>query len=103
MAQPQIAIIDCGSAFTRVGFAGDNTPRCCFWSAIGRAGRHSVGVQQNKNYIAEDLEEKRAQLKISRPVERCKIDNFPDYKELVKHGFIEELRVDPGDCCVVVG
>lgn len=35
---PKAIVIDCGSFLTRAGFAGEQGPRICFRSVVGRGG-----------------------------------------------------------------
>jgi actin-related protein len=56
MAEQQTVIIDNGSGMVKAGFAGEEAPRACFPSIVGRPKNASTmhGVNQKNEYIGDE-------------------------------------------------
>jgi actin len=90
-------VIDNGSGFIKAGFAGDDAPRSCFLSAVGRP-RHAgvmVGMGSKSTYIGDDIVSTRGTLTVRHPIVYGIVTNWDDMEALWHHTFYIELRVAP--------
>jgi actin-related protein len=86
-------IIDIGSAYTKIGFAGEPSPRYVFPTITGTEKYKAVMVDvSGRNiYIGVKM---RGVLKIKRPIERGAIMDWNDYYEILNYIFYSLLRVE---------
>jgi actin len=63
-------IVDSGSGFVKIGVAGDDAPKSCFPTIIGRPKQpgQMVGMDQKDIYIGHEVTSKESVLNISRPI-----------------------------------
>ena len=90
-------IIDIGSAYVKLGFAGEPSPRFVFPSIIGtekyRAVMVDVGGQRNY-YVGNDAMKMRGVLKVKYPLQRGVIMDWEAYYEILNYVFYTLLRIE---------
>ncbi|MFX0031052.1 MAG: zinc ribbon domain-containing protein [Candidatus Hodarchaeota archaeon] len=88
-------ILDIGSAYTKVGFAGEPSPRFVFPTITGTEKYKAVMVDVSARniYVGNDAAKMRGVLKIKRPIERGAIMDWNDYYELLNYCFYSLLRI----------
>ena len=88
-------IVDIGSAYTKIGFAGEPSPRYVFPTITGTEKYKAVMVDVSARsiYIGNDVVKMRGVLKIKRPIERGAIMDWNDYYEILNYIFYSLLRV----------
>ncbi|MHA1727035.1 MAG: hypothetical protein ACTSXH_19705, partial [Promethearchaeota archaeon] len=89
-------ILDLGSAYVKIGFAGDPTPRFIFPNMIGteRYKAVMVDVGARNIYVGNDAMKMRGVLKVSYPVERGIIKDWDGYYEILNYIFYSLLRIE---------
>ncbi len=89
-------IVDIGSAYTKIGFAGEPSPRFVFPTITGTEKYKAVMVDvSGRNiYIGSDASKMRGVLKIKHPIERGAIMDWNDYYEILNYIFYSLLRIE---------
>ncbi|MFW9784892.1 MAG: zinc ribbon domain-containing protein [Candidatus Heimdallarchaeota archaeon] len=89
-------IIDIGSAYVKVGFAGEPGPRFVFPCITGTEKYKSVMVDVNARsiYVGNDVSRMRGVLKIKHPIERGAIMDWDSFYEILNYVFYSLLRID---------
>ncbi len=89
-------IVDIGSAYTKIGFAGEPSPRFVFPTITGTEKYKAVMVDVNARsiYIGSDASKMRGVLKIKHPIERGAIMDWNDYYEILNYIFYSLLRIE---------
>ncbi|MFW9879111.1 MAG: zinc ribbon domain-containing protein, partial [Candidatus Thorarchaeota archaeon] len=89
-------IIDIGSAYVKIGFAGEPGPRFVFPCITGTEKYKSVMVDVSARsiYVGNDVSRMRGVLKIKHPINRGEIMNWDSYYEILNYIFYSLLRID---------
>ncbi len=89
-------IIDIGSAYVKVGFAGETSPRYIFPCITGTEKYHSVMVDVDARnvYVGQDAMKMRGVLKISHPIQRGSIADWDSYYQILNHILYTLLRIE---------
>lgn len=88
-------ILDIGSAYTKIGFAGEPGPRFVFPTITGTEKYKAVMVDVSARniYVGNDAAKMRGVLKIKRPIERGAIMDWSDFYEILNYCFYSLLRI----------
>lgn len=95
-----VIVLDCGSGFTKLGFAGDDSPRSIFPTVTGHLSSNESG-HKSQFFGAEALL-KRNMLSLNYPVERGIVNNWDDMEQIWQHGFYSQLRAAPEERAMVL-
>ncbi|MBN1801321.1 MAG: zinc ribbon domain-containing protein [Candidatus Lokiarchaeota archaeon] len=89
-------IIDMGSAYVKIGFAGEPGPRFIFPCITGTEKYKAVmaDVSTRSIYVGDDAMKMRGVLKVKRPIERTTIMSWEDFYEILNHIFYTLLRIE---------
>ncbi|MFX1259725.1 MAG: hypothetical protein ACFFAN_17875, partial [Promethearchaeota archaeon] len=89
-------ILDIGSAYVKIGFAGEPGPRFIFPCITGTEKYQSVMVDVNKRsvYVGDDAMKMRGVLKVKYPIRRGTIMDWEEYYEILNHIFYTLLRIE---------
>ncbi|KAF8997876.1 Actin/actin-like protein [Cyathus striatus] len=92
-------VVDNGTGFVKVGYAGSNFPEHVFPSIIGRPilrAEERVGAVTIKDImIGDDAAANRNYLQVTQPMEHGIVKNWEDMKLLWDYTFDEKLKIDP--------
>lgn len=94
-------VLDFGSAFSKVGFAGDDLPKSIFPTVVSRPLHQTIKLESEPlqygmdNYIGSEVFSKRGINRIKYPLEHGVVTNWDDMELLLKHTFKNELKVAP--------
>jgi len=89
-------VIDNGSGICKAGIAGDDVPKACFPSVVGRPRfPQMTGTEGKDEFIGNDVLPKRGIVNMQYPVEHGVINNWDDMTKVWKHCYYNELRVEP--------
>ncbi|MFX0022795.1 MAG: zinc ribbon domain-containing protein [Candidatus Hermodarchaeota archaeon] len=89
-------IVDIGSAYVKIGFAGEPGPRFVFPCITGTEKYKSVMVDVSARsiYVGNDVSRMRGVLKIKHPVSRGEIMDWESYYEILNYIFYSLLRIE---------
>lgn len=85
-------VIDTGSLYTKVGFAGDDGPMSVFRTIVGYPKTLMVGRENLDYYSGKWAEENMGVLKISCPIKGGEITNMDDMGKLYEYSITKELK-----------
>eukprot|EP00966_Prymnesium_polylepis_P027972 646874-Prymnesium_polylepis.1 len=90
-------VIDAGSQWCKVGFAGDAEPRASFPTLISRPCYPGVYVSMTHKdvYVGHEAWSKRRTWRLRHPIERGIVTNWDGMEKVFHHTFYNELRVAP--------
>ncbi|SOV01953.1 probable actin-like protein ACT2 [Ustilago sp. UG-2017a] len=104
MADQRPVVVDNGTGFVKVGYAGSNFPEHVFPSIVGRpilrteerdAISSNTGTQIKDIIVGTEAEELRNYLQINQPMEHGIVKHFGDMRHVWNYTFDEKLRIDP--------
>ncbi|KAF9233851.1 actin actin-like protein [Melanogaster broomeanus] len=99
MDQEPPLVVDNGTGFVKVGYAGSNFPEHVFPSVVGRPilrAEERVGSAVIKDImVGDEAAENRNYLQLTQPMEHGIVRNWEDMKYLWDYTFNEKLKVDP--------
>ena len=89
-------IIDIGSAYVKIGFAGEPSPRFVFPCITGTEKYKAVMVDVSARsiYVGNDVSRMRGVLKIKHPIERGAIMDWDSFYEILNYIFYSLLRIE---------
>ncbi|MFX0106629.1 MAG: zinc ribbon domain-containing protein [Candidatus Hodarchaeota archaeon] len=89
-------IVDIGSAYVKIGFAGEPGPRFVFPCITGTEKYKSVMVDVSARsiYVGNDVSRMRGVLKIKHPISRGEIMDWDSYYEILNYIFYSLLRIE---------
>ncbi|KAI9291841.1 Actin/actin-like protein [Neoconidiobolus thromboides FSU 785] len=94
-----VLVVDNGTGFAKVGYAGANFPEHVFPSVVGRPMLRSeeiVGDYEVKDImVGTEASELRSILQLSYPLENGIVRNWEDMYHLWDYTFKEKLKIDP--------
>ncbi|XP_053755309.1 uncharacterized protein LOC109246917 [Panthera pardus] len=90
-------VCDYGSGFSKVGFAGMETPLAVFPTLLGKL-RHDtplVGMGEEDWFLGDEAQHKRGELSLQYPISRATVTNWANMEKIWHHSFYQVLRVAP--------
>ena len=90
-------ILDIGSSYVKIGFAGEPGPRYSFPCIIGKEKYKTVMVDMESArsvYVGDDAMKMRGVLKVSYPIQRGDIMDWEAFYEILNHIFYNLLRIE---------
>ncbi|CAD8136616.1 unnamed protein product [Paramecium pentaurelia] len=92
-------VIDNGSGYCKIGRAGEDAPRSCFPTIVGRIKQKDViGSIQNRDvYVGDEAQVKRGILNIKQPIQNGIVNCWDDMERIWHHAFYNQLCVSPED------
>ncbi|KAJ1918772.1 Arp2/3 complex subunit, actin nucleation center [Mycoemilia scoparia] len=110
MSRKNILVVDNGTGFAKVGYAGSNFPEHVFPSVVGRPMLRAEEASSIDDFsgqikdinVGEDAAKLRAVLQMSYPIENGVIKNWEDMRHLWDYTFYEKLKIDPSECKVLL-
>jgi actin-related protein len=95
-------VVDVGTAYTRVGFAGEDEPRYTIPSLIGK-NKNPSNMGQKDFYVGDEVFSYRDLLvEVQSPLRDSKVANWDDIDRLFSHLYYIELRIAPEEQSVLV-
>eukprot|EP00274_Cyanoptyche_gloeocystis_P005801 CAMPEP_0196658520 /NCGR_PEP_ID=MMETSP1086-20130531/30109_1 /TAXON_ID=77921 /ORGANISM="Cyanoptyche gloeocystis , Strain SAG4.97" /LENGTH=381 /DNA_ID=CAMNT_0041992139 /DNA_START=96 /DNA_END=1241 /DNA_ORIENTATION=+ len=91
----QPVVIDNGSGLLKAGIAGDEMPKCCFPSYVGRPKHVKVmaGAIEGDTFIGSKAEELRGILQLKYPIEHGIVKDWGDMEKIWSHVYTNELKI----------
>lgn len=99
MSEEQAIVIDVGSGYVKVGFAGEPEPMAVFPSVVGRP-RHKgimVGRGQKDHYVGDEAQSRRGILTLKYPTEYGIVTHWDDWEVILHHALYDVLRIAPAE------
>lgn len=96
-------VLDNGSGTIRAGFAGEDVPKCCFPSWVGRPKHTRVlaGALEGELFIGEKAaSEYRGLLKIRYPLEHGIVTDWDDMEKIWEYVYTEGLKSLSEEVCI---
>ncbi len=103
--EQQALVIDCGSAFCKAGFSGEDKPRSVFPTIVGTARAPSVlsGVSGNKeSYIGWEAHCRHSVLNINQPIQYGQVTDWNEWEQILHHCFYHELKAAPEEQAMLI-
>ncbi|PWN88544.1 Actin/actin-like protein [Acaromyces ingoldii] len=93
-------VVDNGTGFVKVGYAGSNFPEFVFPSIVGRPilrveERDAAAGEIKDIMVGTEAEEFRNYLQVTQPMEHGIVKDFADMRHVWNYTFDEKLRIDP--------
>ncbi|XP_027630252.1 actin-85C isoform X1 [Tupaia chinensis] len=97
-------ICDYGSGFSKVGFAGKESPLAVFPTILGKLRHDTVleGMEKEDWFIGGEAQEKRWKLNLQHPISRATITNWDNMEKIWHHSFYQILHIAPEQHPVMV-
>jgi len=89
-------VLDIGEFASKIGFGGENEPRSIFFTLVGepRYKNMEFSVSEKEFYIGNEVSSSLGLYKITRPIYKGNIRDWPLYKAIIDYTFFQ-LKVDP--------
>ena len=99
-------VIDVGTGFTKVGFAGEEWPRSVFPTVVGYP-KYEVVMPEAESYALEyyvgrEAVHMRGVMRLVWPVRHGIITDWKSWEKIITHIFYKELRVNPQEYPVLL-
>nr|XP_034344427.1 actin-like isoform X2 [Arvicanthis niloticus] len=90
-------ICDYGSGFSKVGFAGAQTPLAVFPTILGKMKHTNVleGLEEKDWFIGAETQSNRTELNMYYPISRGVITNWDNVEKIWHYSFYHTLRIAP--------
>ncbi|RKP11143.1 actin family [Thamnocephalis sphaerospora] len=99
-------VVDNGTGFAKVGYAGSNFPEYVFPSVVGRPilrAEEKIGNVEVKDImVGDEAAALRSILQMSYPMENGIVKNWEDMRHVWDYTFNEKLRVDTKDAKILL-
>ncbi|CEH18202.1 actin actin-like protein [Ceraceosorus bombacis] len=100
MADERPVVVDNGTGFVKVGYAGSNFPEFVFPSIVGRPilrveEKDAANAEIKDIMVGTEAAAMRNYLQISQPMEHGIVKDFGDMRHVWNYTFDEKLRLDP--------
>ncbi|CAG8569893.1 10638_t:CDS:2, partial [Paraglomus brasilianum] len=99
-------VIDNGTGFVKVGYAGSNFPQHVFPSVVGRPilrAEEKIGsVEIRDIMVGDEAAELRSILQMSYPMENGIVKKWDDMRHLWDYTLFQKLKCDPKECKVLL-
>ncbi|KAI9591734.1 actin family [Syncephalis fuscata] len=99
-------VVDNGTGFAKVGYAGSNFPEFVFPSVVGRPiirAEEKIGNVEVKDImVGDEAAALRSILQMSYPMENGIVKNWEDMCHVWDYTFNEKLRIDPKDSKILL-
>ncbi|KAF9163022.1 Arp2/3 complex subunit, actin nucleation center [Actinomortierella ambigua] len=106
MSSSKTIVVDNGTGFVKVGYAGSNFPEYVFPSVVGRpilrAEEHIGNVNVRDIMVGDEAAELRSILQMSYPMQNGIVKNWTDMKHLWDYTFNDKLKIDPRDTKIML-
>ncbi|KAF9106761.1 Arp2/3 complex subunit, actin nucleation center [Mortierella sp. AM989] len=106
MESSKTIVVDNGTGFVKVGYAGSNFPEFVYPSVVGRPilrAEESIGNVRVKDImVGDEAAELRSILQMSYPMENGIVTNWTDMRHLWDYTFNEKLKIDPRDTKIML-
>lgn len=89
-------VIDTGSGYCKADLAGEDNPKVCFPTVIGKS-KTEMGIENSNAkefYIGKEAIKKRGVLNLTRPIQKGFVEDWDDLERLWHHCFLNELKID---------
>lgn len=94
-------VADFGSYETRIGFAGELSPRRTFRTVIGRP-KYQGNMPGMRDCIGDDAIYNSSKFSLSYPIEEGHVSNWDQMDRIINFAFFNELRVDPSEHSILI-
>lgn len=90
-------VIDSGSGYIKAGLAGEDAPKVCFPSIVGKTkvSGISIAMDQRDTFVGTEAYDKRGILDISYPIQNGLIQDWEGMEKIWHHSYYNELKVPP--------
>lgn len=96
-------VIDLGSGLTKVGFAGEGSPRSTFPTVIGYPKYARLPSEEAvEYYVGDEVMAIKGMLKLSYMIRRGVVKNWDQLERLLEYIFHTVLAVRPEECAVLL-
>ncbi|RUS84740.1 hypothetical protein EGW08_007482, partial [Elysia chlorotica] len=92
-------VMDVGSASCKIGFAGDDDPKCVLPTVVGKP-KHKF--EESRQFVGYEAQSKKALLSLSSPVQRGIVTDWDDMRAIWDHVFKDEFTVKLSEHPVLV-
>ena len=96
-------VIDNGTDYMKVGFAGDNSPRAIFPTIMKKGIYLNPCMREGNRYFVGDYDKSDyIRVTLNYPIERGIVSDWDGMEHMWNHVFYNKLRVTPGECMVLM-
>ena len=85
-------VFDIGSLISKIGIAGDDSPRDVFYSVVEKVEKKSGKTDP---FIGDEAYSKRKMLELIHPIKKGIIEDWENFDLLLNHSFRHLMKVDP--------